>query len=317
MIPALLALSTACTMENELVYRSTLPVTTRGVAMSEDGIDSYVAMRGTTCTISTAWGCAVVDVDLPTEQEKIVDHYQGKTLAQSAVGIHHLTGSAWDAASDLVIEQVRIARLSSFGSLVVHEGARGCELVEDGQFTRTVPDAACNDGASADVDRENGALWVTDGEQLVRLGLEDVATWGTTDDLLTRDDALHRTYLSEVGTRKLRAVDDLGRDLWSITTEAKVTSIATRGGRGDVLVLGERAGRGLLERRDGEDGALLASYDLPSGEGELVVSSNGVGLGIQTETDVHYYVLEIPGEAVVIDEDPVTCPAVLNRMSND
>lgn len=313
---AAVLLTVGCATENELRFMSTLPAQTRGVVMSEDGIESYVAMRGTTCTITTTWGCPTLDTDLPTEQEEIVDHYEGRTLAQSALGVHYLTGSAWDAADDLLLTDVRIARLSNTGALVLHGSSSTCSLLVSGVET-LAPLSACRPGARAAVDRVDSALWVATGEEVLRLDPDSVRRFALTDDLLAYDPVHRATYLATTGGRKLHAVDDLGRDLWSVSTRGKITAVATRGGRGDVLVLADAGKLGVLERRDGASGALLASYDMPSGDGEMVVSQNGVGLSIQTPDEVHYYVLEISGEPRVIDEEPVVCLDLLDRLSMD
>jgi hypothetical protein len=316
MLPVVVGLLGGCQSETELRFMSTLPAQTRGVVMSEDGIESYVAMRGTTCTITTTWGCPTVDTDLPTEQERIVDHHAGRTLAQSAVGVHHLTGSAWDAADDLIVSDVIAARLSNHGALVIHGDAERCHLLADDAEV-DVDVAVCAGNTRAVVDREGDALWVATGEAVYRVSPESTRRFSGTDDLIAYDGVHRASYLAVAGSRKLRAIDDLGRELWSVPTRTTITAVATRGGRGDVLVLGHHGKLGLLERRDGATGELLASYDLPGGDGELVVSANGVGLAIQHADEVHYYVLEIAGEPAVIDEEPVVCLDLRDRMSMD
>lgn len=306
-----------CTVENDLRYLSTLPAQTHGVVLSEDGIESYVAMNGTTCTIETAWGCPTEDVDLPSQREQILDHFEGRTLARSPEGLHLLDGLAWDPAADLEVADVHAARLTHGGALVLHGSVEACTLRLPSGASVGAPGEACSAEGRAAVDREADALWLASGDHVFRIAADGVLTLDTTDDLVARDDTLHVSYMSEIGASKLRAVDDLGREQWAVRTTGPVVSIATRGGRGDVLVLQKSRGQGLLERRSGTTGALLGSHRLPGAEGEMVVSANGVGLAIELDDEVHYYVFEIPGEPATINLSPAACPDLLDRTAVD
>ena len=306
-----------CVTENELRYLSTLPSRTHGVVLSEDAIESYVAMNGTTCTIEPSWGCPTEDVDLPTDRERIVDHFEGRTLAQSTAGVHLLTGSAWDATDDVLVADVKVARLTRGGPLVLHGASASCSLRLPSGVEVSMPGEVCGADLEAAVDRDGDALWLATGERVVRVDAEGIRSVLGDEDLVARDDTLHVAYLARRQGRKLRAVDDLGRVQWEVLTRGPVVDVATRGGRGDVLVLQRDGELGLLERRSGTDGQVLASYPLPGAEGEMVVSANGVGLAIEQDDEVHYYVFEVPGEPVYYNPTPAACPDLLDRTAVD
>ncbi len=308
-----LLLVTGCTMETELRYLSTVPTEVNGLVFSEDGVEAYVAMQGTTCTIETAWGCPVADVDLPTEEEKIVDHHQGRTLAVSARGVHQLVEGAWKRSADLEVERVHLARFGRDELLVVREAGASCVFqVGHGASIVLEPDW-CAEGRATAVDRASDTLWMADGVRVARVSPDGAWAFPAREDLLDHDPATGLLYLATSGSRQLRAVDAGGNTAWKTYTRGPISSIATRGGRADLLVLQWDGPVGLLERRDGMSGRLLDSYPLPGADGELVVSANGVGIAIVVDGAVHHYVVAVPGEEVPINEQPRSCIEMLDR----
>lgn len=308
--PVLLtALLAGCAVENELRYTATLGVQTQGVSLSEDGLDAFAAMDGTTCTINTAWGCPTEDTDLPTERERIVDHYRGETLARSDVGVHRITGSEWDAADDLVLEGVRTARLTDFGRVVLHQASTGCALVEE-QAHVDLPSQLCASEVHTDVDRRTGAMYAATADQGIwRLSIaEGAVRIADQGELIARDSQLQSTYLAS-RQRDLRSIDDLGQVLWSAEDLPlrSISAIHTRGDKSDVVVFGERDDRGVVLRIDGRTGQVRSQSEVPTGNGEIVVSGNGQTLAIVLDDAVHYYAIEVDGEDPVIDPDPPGC----------
>lgn len=298
-----------CAIENELRYTATLDATTHGVVLSDDGLESFAAMSGTTCTIDPRWGCPTDDADLPTEEETVVDHHGGVTLGRSAVGVHTITGSAWDAADDLILPDVRVARLTDRGRVVLAGSGPDCGLHLDGADPTGVPASLCGDGVRAAVDRSRGELWVAAPDGVYRVGARGLARFdGDGADRVARDAARGLTFLARTGSSELRALDDDGQAVWSATVDGEVRSMAARGDRGDVLVLTARSdGFGVIERRDGATGSLRSASEVPDGDGELAVSGNGAAVAIVRVDQVHYYAMELDGETAVIDPTPPRC----------
>lgn len=297
-----------CAIENELRYTATLESMTDGVVFTDDGLDSIAAMAGTTCTIDPRWGCPTDDVDLPTDGEQIVDHYAGLTLGRSAVGVHTLTGSAWDAANDLVLDEVRVARLTDRGRVVL-AGSTDCALYLDDAEPVGVPASLCADDARASVDRTTGHLYVASEGDLLRVGADGLRQVVTGDfDRLARDATRQLTYVTRGGGSSITAIDDDGRTAWTTDVDVAVRSLVTRGDRGDVLVLGERTnGFGQLIRIDGATGQVRSAQEVPDGQGELAVSGNGAAIAIIRAEQVHYYALDVAGEQPVVDPAPPNC----------
>ncbi len=313
---AVVVVVTGCTSEAELRYLSTLPTEVNGVVFSEDGVEAYVAMRGTTCTIETAWGCPVEDVDLPSGEERIVDHHAGRTLAVSPVGLHQIEGGTWAERADLRVDAVRWARFGKTGPIFVRGDDAGCAFqAAEGEPIRLEP-AWC-DAVTLGVDRERDALWMADGQQVSRVSPDGVISFASSADLLDHDAATGLTYLAASGGSELYAVDDQGRVVWSSTNRGTVTDIVARGHRGDLLVLRWDGPVGRLERRDGATGHLFESFSLPGADGELVVSENGVGVAIVVEDAVHHYNLEIVGEELPINDQPRSCIDLRDRTAMD
>ena len=101
----------------ELRYQSTLMAKTNGVAMSEDGLSSFAAMSGTTCSIDTRWGCVTGDEDLPTTEERVLDHHDGITLASTVEGLHLMSTEGW-VENNQIERVIRNARLTQHLSLI-------------------------------------------------------------------------------------------------------------------------------------------------------------------------------------------------------
>lgn len=298
-----------CAIENELRYTATLDASTHGVVLTDDGLQSHAAMSGTTCTIDPRWGCPTDDADLPTEDETVVDHHGGITLGRSAVGVHTITGSAWDAVDDLLLTDVRVARLTDAGRVVLAGTPQTCALHVDGADPTGVPESLCAEGVRASVDRERSDLWVAADDGLYRVGARGIARFGSDGaDRVARDATRRLTFLAHTGGTALRALDDDGSPVWSVATGGSIRSMATRGDKGDVLVLVSRPdGFGVIERRDGASGLLRSASEVPDGDGELAVSGNGAAIAIVRADQVHYYAMDVAGEQAVVDPTPPRC----------
>jgi hypothetical protein len=291
--------------EGELQYTSTLEAQTRGVVLSYDGLDAYAAMGDTTCKVDTTWGCPTADGDLPTDDEWVIDHFEGRTLAASDLGVHMLDGSqVWLEDADLAVDQVRDARITSKGLVVLAGDENGCSMAnEDGSVA--LPGEFCLPNLSAAVDRTEGALLVATSDGLFRVDGSGVHPLPGSGDLVAvGHDGVF--YTATRGATGLTAFDPAGTTLWTAETAGPVVSIAARGDTGDLLALVRDGGLGALERHDGASGETAASYALPAAEGDLVTSGNGRTVGIVLPDAVHYYSLDLPGEAPVIDETPAT-----------
>lgn len=299
-------LAGACsTGDGELQYTSTLEAQTRGVVLSYDGLDAFAAMGDTTCRVDTTWGCPTADADLPSEDEWILDHFDGLTLAASDVGVHTLDGSqAWLTDLDVTVDGVRDAKLTSTGVMVVSGDESGCSMSnEDGSVA--LPGTFCLPTVSSAVDRVEGSMIVATDDGLFRVDASGVTRLPGTGDLVAaNDEGLFVTATR--GSSGLRAFDHNGVPVWTAETDGPVQSIAMRGDTGDLLALVSNDGLGALERHQGATGETAASYALPAAGGDLISSGNGRTVGIVLPDAVHYYSLDLPGEAPVIDATPAT-----------
>lgn len=302
-------LFTGCAVENELRYNATLEARTSGVVITDDGLTAWASMEGTTCAIDPRWGCPTIDVDLPTDGEQIVDHHAGRTLGRSAVGVHTLSGSAWDAADDLVLTDVRVAKLADAGRLVLAGDRGACALHRDGGASIAVPGELCGDDARADIDRRTGHLFVATAGALLRVGADGATVLADAGvDRVARDASLARTYVGSAGQRSVRAITDDGASAWTASLTGSLRGVATRGDKGELLAFTARDdGFGELVRIDGATGAVQATYSLPEGDGEIAVGGDGTAVAVIRDRQVHWYTLQPRGESITIDPSPANC----------
>ena len=298
-------MAVGCGTENELQYRSSLDAETHGVALSHDGLDSYAAMVGTTCTIDTAWGCPTADEDLPTEDERVTDHYRGTTLAVSDEGVHLLRGAVWDGETS-ALAQVRTAKLTDAGVLALGGSAEACWYHQDGMKSE-VPASLCADGTTVGVDRRGGLVAATpDG--VFAVDGEGVRTVHEDADLAAVDAVGGRTYVARRGERTLTALDDAGAVLWTTEASGPVVDIEVRGDKQDLVVFASVSDDlGNIERIDGPSGARRSSTRVPTTTGELVLSGNGHTLALVGRDTVHHFSFVIDGEDPVVRGESVDC----------
>lgn len=295
----------ACAVDNELQYRSTVSAETRGVALSDDGLTSYAAMVDTTCALDTHWGCSVNDENLPTDDERVVDHYDGRTLAQSADRLFWMNGDTWNG-DEAEVPQLRAARLSDTGLLSLHGGGDSCAF-SAGEDVIEVDGALCAEGVRVAVDRR-GAIVAATAQGVFRADRVGVTRIADSGDRVAVDASLGQIYVATAGSPRVTAYDDAGVVRWTANTTSAVTDIAVRGDKLDLLVLaaGDN-GTGLLRRIDGETGEEVSVGRLPDGHGEVVTSLNGRMIAIVTPTAIHHYEMVVEGEADVVNDEEVTC----------
>jgi hypothetical protein len=296
----------ACASENELRFTSTLQAETRGVALSEDGLDSFAAMSGVTCTIDTNWGCPTEDVDLPTTEERLTDHWNGQTLGVSERGVHLIDRGVWLAEADREVAQVRTAALSEAGEVVVSGTPESCSVQLGDDEPMLIDGAACADDVHYSVDRATGHLYAAGPEGVVEVLSDRSRILGQGTDLADFDQSLHLLYTAVQGEPELRALDMDGEEVWKVTTGGAIQSLAARGMRGEVMVLVDRpSGLAAIERREGESGRLLDRTTVPSSDGQLDASDNGRTIAVIRSDEVNFFALD-DGEPV-IDETPPNC----------
>jgi len=304
--------------ENELRYTSTLDADVFGMAMSDDGLRTYAGMSGTTCTIHTGWGCPTADVDLPTKEEVVHDHWEGMTLGSSVLGVHMLQNEARAEDQDILVEGVRAAKLTHEGVMWLSGDDAECELnYEDGSSV-DVPGAACGPDAQTSVDRAGAALIIATSEGVLSLGRDGATKIAERSDLVAWDRTTKQVYYADVGDTDVSAMTRRGSKSWTETTGGAIQSLTDMGRRGELLLLvDDGSGFGLLERRDGETGKLLGRTQIPAADGTLHTSGNGLTIGVEREGQVVFYSLEVgDSDERPIDEDPPNCPD-MDRVTMD
>jgi len=292
-----------CTSEHELQFRSTVVTESDGVALSDDGLTSYAAMNGLTCALDVRWGCPTIEDDLPTDEEQVLDHLDGTTLAASASTLHFMEGGSWDPSRDLAVPSLRTARLSDAGLLALHDDD-GCQL-DIGSQTMTVDDAFCS-ATDLEVDRRGALVAITEGGVL-RADASGVTRLAEGGDRGAVDLSQDLVYVATAGDYRLTAVDGRGAEQWSVDLDNPVRDVAARGDKGDVIVLSENAeGLGVIERRDGLTGEVESLGTVPVADAALRVSANGRTLALVTEGEISHFEIVIEGEKVPLGEE-VTC----------
>jgi len=298
----------ACQVENELRFVSTLDAETNGVVLADDGNNTHVGMEGMTCTVSTEWGCPIDDADLPTTEERVLDHFEGQTLATSIGGLHTIDSTGWQRDADISVTSVRAARYAAGGLMVLRGDARAC-FVQQGAHETAVPGNLCTEDLDVEIDRADSALYTaaSDGVYAIEMtGAKKVSD----GDLAAWDPALRQLYTATAGETVLTASKRRGAEVWTVDLGLPILSIAARGNRGQVVVLAEAADEfGSLFRLNGVDGSQLGVSDLPDSEGSLEVSGNGKMVAIVRDDEVHFFsmVLESEGELDLPEKDPVAC----------
>ena len=308
LLAAIALAAAACTSENELRFVSTLDAETNGVALSEDGNDSHVGMSGMTCTISTEWGCPVDDADLPTSEERVLDHFEGMTLASSALAVHQIDADGWRRTDDLDVAGVRAARYTAQGMVMLRGDVDAC-FVQQGEQQTSVPGALCDADIKVHVDRDQGSLYAATHKGVYAMdakGAERIED----GDLVAWDRRLQQIYTATSGEPELRATTRGGEEVWSTDLGMPIQSVAARGNKGQVLVLTDGSdGFGVLHRLDGETGKPIAASELPDSAGEIEVSGNGHTVAIIRDEEVHYFsmVIDSEGESEVLERNPPSC----------
>ena len=316
---AVAALTAGCGVENDLRFTSSLQSQTRGVALSDVGLDAYAGMIGSTCTIDTNWGCPTSDTDLPSDEEQVVDHLGGDTLGVSPEGLHIIRGTAWQAELDLGIADVRAAALRTDGPMVVAGDQVACELhLDDG--TVALPAEACAADAHYAFDRSRGSVFVSVGGTVHHAAADrNEAIAEAAGDLVDYDAQNELIYVAATGGREVTAMRVNGATLWTTELSGPITSLAARGRLGEVLVMTEAAdGFGALERLDGQTGGELGTFGVPSPVCALEVSDNGHTVACVRPEEVNFYELDAGFDGEVIDQTPPeNCIDPIDQMTMD
>jgi hypothetical protein len=309
LIPIALALSlAACQSDQELRHTSTLQAVTNGVVLSDDGSEGFAAMQGTTCTIHTGWGCPTSDTNLPTYEERIVDHYRGETLGASPAGVHRIVNREWLEVEDIEIDDVVAARLTDEGAVFIRGDVDNCSVQWEDGTAVVAPSAACEMGGKVSVDREGGSIIVATSDGIITLNRDSSEAITERGDLVAWDRVTRLIYTADIGATTLRALTRRGALVWEVETLGAIRSLTALGRRGEVLVLVQNAEQmGTAERHDGETGKLLGTSTLPDAEGELSSSDNGQGIAVEREDEVHFYSLELSDDEPVVTDSP-NCP---------
>jgi hypothetical protein len=312
-----LLISTACGIENELQQTATLEARTNGVTLSEDGLDGTAGMIGMTCTIDAMFGCPTVDIDLPTDHEKVADHFGGRTLGTSDEGLHTIEAGEYRQSLDVLTHNVRSAAWAYDGPMWLADGPSGCSLTLPGGATVPASDDACVEGARMSPDRV-GALWVASNGVTQRISASGSQIIAQAGDLIAWDESMQRLYTANRGERELRALDEKGVVLWSVKASGPIRDIAARGDRGEALVRVDKGKLTVLERRDGADGTLLGRSRLGPEEGKITVSENGRTLALAQDQRVTFFRLATdPEDDEVVDDTPPNCITAGSGVSAD
>lgn len=304
-----LALLSACQSESELRFVSTLDAPTNGVRFSADGNESHVGMSGMTCTVSTEWGCPTDDADLPTEREVVLDHYEDRTLAASDGFVHEIDAGGWIRDADKAIPQVHEARYTAKGVLLLRGDDSACAVQLEGAET-ALPTELCAEGLEVTVDRSRATFYAATPDGVVAIDLGGVQKVSKTGDLVAWDAKLDQLYVATTGKSEVLALTAEGAEIWTTDVGLPIQDLEARGDTGQVLVMAkDEEGFGRLFRLDGKTGKIRGSSQLPDGEGDLVVSDNGQGVGIIRPDNVHFFELVVTseGEEPVLEEDPKDC----------
>ena len=312
------ALASGCTSENDLRFMSTLENDTNGVVLSRDGLDAHAGMFGMTCTIDTSWGCPVTDTDLPTEDERVVDHVNTTTLAVSSEGLHIIRDTAWRSDEDVAISAVRSAKLLDNATLMVVGTTDSCALQSTDGQTLTVPGAACAEEAEYAFDKSTQTVFAATGDSVVRMAFEGAETVAQFGDLVSFDASNGLIYVGEEGGTKVTALRDNGAEVWSVDVEGTLTSLAARGSLGQVVTLSRTEdGVGVVSRFSGSNGDQLADTRIPRGDGEIVISSNGRTVADVREDEVNFYGIDADVDEEVVDDTPPQCIDPLAQATRD
>ncbi|HHO53820.1 MAG TPA: hypothetical protein ENK18_23845 [Deltaproteobacteria bacterium] len=277
--------------EIRMSHMSTLQEQTRGVVVMDHGLRIQAAMQDTTCIFRTLDGGFIRDHDLPTNDERIVDTYDGEILGASAQGIHLV-----NRGEDVAITEVVDARLWSGGVVSLHETVEGCTVSWNRDEHISVPQELC-DAPAITADPRDGTLFVGLPGETSRIDRDGLASFDSGADLVSWDRATQLVYMAVSGERTVWATDINGVPAWSATTPAPVTALTHMGDRGLVLLMldaGEGEGRFYI--LDGETGSLNSEHDAPGSEVEIDLSQDGTTLAVTLETEVHFFDITAGGE---------------------
>jgi hypothetical protein len=191
----------------------------RGVALSEDGELGHVAMRDTTCSFDAEEGMILGDVNLPGDEERVLDSWGGEVLASSEEGVHRL-----DRTSELAFFPGQPARalLTERGVLGL-DTRDGCALswYEEG-LSVELPAQACEgplavtrSGAMAFV-AVDGRLWSADEQGLGR-------ELGASDGPMAYDERYGQLVAADGAI--VSAYDAAGELSWEIEVEEPVDAL--------------------------------------------------------------------------------------------
>jgi len=317
---ALIAACTgACAIENELQYTATLEAPTNGIALSEDGLDGTAGMVGMTCTIDAMFGCPTEDIDLPTDDERVMDHFLGRTLGRSDLGLHTIDAGGYDASLDVPGANIRAAAYGYDGPMwLAGDPDTACVLhLSDGTVADAPDPSACRTDAKVAVDR-SGAFVVSAAGVTQRIDRRGGDVLTRAGDLVAWDETLGLLYTADAGGKELWALDREGAERWRVKLRRPVLGVAARGLRGEVLARLDKGDTTLVERRDGTTGDLLGRSQIGAEDGDLIVSENGRTLGFVQKDRVSFFRLATdPEDDEVVDDTPPDCIDAGSRVSAD
>ena len=192
--------------------------------------------------------------------------------------------------------------------LVVHGDAEAC-YIQLGVQQTAIAGELCNEELDTEVDRSHNALYTAVGDDIYAVDIGG-ANKLASGDLVAWDPTLKQVYIATSGKTTVTAIQRNGTEIWSVDVDMPITSIATRGDTGQLLVLAQKSdGFGRLIRIGGFDGGRLGGSNLPDADGDVEVSGNGTMVAVVREDNVNFFsmVIESEGEVEQPEKDPATC----------
>ena len=276
-------------------HQSELAVASRGVALNTEGLDGIVGMFGTTCRVNVNDGSIGEDYNFPTEDEEVVDaavlYGDNAVLVISDMGAHvTYPDRVWDWGTDDFggpgvleggITDDGVAMLAGDPCRV--DWSSGTDAVSTG-----VPADYCA-GASFSVDRDDGRVFVANGEvaKVTEEGYETIADGA---DLVVWDMEAQVLYATLVGSSTLHGIEADGALRWTTEVEGAIVSLDVMGMLGQAAVMVEKEnGAGALLTVDGYTGEITSELATPSAAEAVESSDNGKTLALVLPREVHFF----------------------------
>jgi hypothetical protein len=284
----LLALSmVGCsTGESQFSHEAEIGVSSRGVALSQEGTRSQVGMAGTTCAVDTRTAAIGSDLDYDQSDEVVHDAAivgdRDVFLIQSDSGLHMQASTALSFVEPTLLGSFQDGR-------VFQDGIVGLDQSETLQWS-SGGEVDASGLLSFDVDA-SGQVFMADGD-LYRVTPDERLALATGVSQVAVDEIAGVLYTVEEAGTQLRILELDGTERAAVDLGGEILDIASMGDRGAAVAVVSHGSTGELVLVDGATGEISGWVGTPTPAEGVKSSGGGNTIAVTLPGAIHFFSID-------------------------